>query len=75
MKYRIEYLGNRHCDFANGYKELLECLKLQKKEAIADIRKPYKSGASDSVREVTGRGKHLIIYAVLAAFICFILAT
>jgi len=51
MRYRIGYLGNRHCDFVNGSKELLKFLKLQKNEAIADIRKLYKSGVSDSVMD------------------------
>ena len=51
MRYRIEYAGNRHCDFANGNKDLLKFLKLQRDETITDIRKLYKSGASDSVME------------------------
>ncbi len=51
MKYRIEYVNGRCCSFANGRDGLLECLKRLKGEEIADIRKIYKSGVSDSVLE------------------------
>lgn len=51
MSYRIEYAAGRCCNFANGHKDLLEWLKLLKDETITDIRKLYKSGASDSVMD------------------------
>ena len=51
MRYRIEYADRRCCNFANGRADLLEWLKLLKEEEIADIRKVYKSGVSDSVLE------------------------
>ena len=51
MRYRIEYADGRYCNFANGRADLLEWLKLLKEEEIADIRKVYKSGVSDSVLE------------------------
>lgn len=49
MEYKIEYVGGKCCNFAHGRKDLLEWLKLLKDETISDIRKLYKSGASDSV--------------------------
>lgn len=51
MKYRIEYVGGKCCNFAHSRKDLLERLKLLKNETISDIRKLYKSGVSDSVME------------------------
>ncbi len=51
MRYRIEYANGKCCNFANGRKDLLEWLKLLKGETITDIRKVYKSGATDSVFE------------------------
>ena len=51
MNYRIEYAGGRCCNFAHSRTDLMEWLKLLKDEAITDIRKVYKSGASDSVIE------------------------
>ena len=51
MRYRIEYARDSHCDFVNGNKALLKFLKLQRDKTITDIRKLYKSGASDSVME------------------------
>ena len=51
MRYRIEYADGRCCNFANSSKDLIEWLKLLKDETITDIRKLYKSGASDSVME------------------------
>lgn len=51
MRYRIEYADGSCCNFANGRADLLEWLKLLKDEEIADIRKVYKSGVSDSVLE------------------------
>lgn len=49
MEYKIEYADRRCCSFAKSRKDLLEWLKLLKDETISDIRKLYKSGASDSV--------------------------
>lgn len=51
MRYRIEFTEKRCCNFANSSKELLEQLKELKREQVADIRKLYKNGASDSVLE------------------------
>lgn len=51
MKYRIEYRDRRCCDFANSRSELLTLLKHMENEEIADIRKVYKSGVTDSVKE------------------------
>ncbi|MGL5434650.1 MAG: hypothetical protein ACRDBO_04515 [Lachnospiraceae bacterium] len=51
MRYRIEYAGNRCCNFANSRNDLLEWLKILSGEVITDIRKLYKSGVSDSVME------------------------
>ena len=51
MRYRIEYADGRCGNFATGRADLLEWLKLLKEEEIADIRKVYKSGVSDSVLE------------------------
>ena len=50
MRYRIEYAGERHCDFANSRPELLERLQSLTAE-VTDIRKVYKSGVTDSVLE------------------------
>lgn len=52
MKYRIEYAERRCCNFANSSKDLIAWLKLLKDEEITDIRKLYKSGATDSVMEI-----------------------
>ena len=49
MRYRIEYADGRGCNFANSRKDLLDWLKLLKHEKIADIRKVYKNGVTDSV--------------------------
>ena len=51
MNYRIEYAGGRCCNYAHSTADLMEWLGLLKDEAITDIRKIYKSGASDSVIE------------------------
>ena len=50
MRYRIEYAGEQHCDFANSRPELLKKLQSLTAEVI-DIRKVYKSGVTDSVLE------------------------
>lgn len=49
MRYRIEYADGRCRNFANSRKDLLDWLKLLKHEKIADIRKVYKNGVTDSV--------------------------
>ena len=49
MRYRIEYADGRCCNFANSSKDLIRWLKLLKGEKVTDIRKLYKSGATDSV--------------------------
>jgi hypothetical protein len=51
MTYRIEYAGGKCCNFAHSSRDLISWLKLLKDENITDIRKIYKSGASDSVLE------------------------
>lgn len=51
MMYRIEYADGRCCHFADGRKDLLDWLRLLEDEKIDDIRKVYKSGATDSVIE------------------------
>lgn len=51
MRYRIEYADERCCNFANSRKDLIEWLKLLKDESISDIRKVYKNGVTDSVKE------------------------
>ncbi len=50
MKYRIEYIDGRHCDFADSRKDLIK--KLQGDTGITDIRKVYKNGTTDSVMEI-----------------------
>ena len=52
MVYRIEYADGKCYNFAHGRTDLIEWLKLLKDETISDIRKLYKSGASDSVMEL-----------------------
>lgn len=53
MKYRIEYAKGA-CDFANGSRELIKKL-MQTDRQVTDVRKLYKSGASDSVMELYRR--------------------
>ena len=55
MRYRIEYAGGQCCNFANGRADLIEWLRLLEEETIADIRKLYKSGTSNSVMEKYGK--------------------
>jgi hypothetical protein len=50
MKYRIEYCNGDRCSIASNRKDLLEQLKTSPSK-IANIRKLYKSGISDSVIE------------------------
>lgn len=52
MRYRIEYADKKCCDFAEGRSELLKCLNQLKRETVADIRKVYKNGVSDSVMDI-----------------------
>ena len=49
MIYRIEYENARCYNYANGRADLLKQIDLLKDEKIVDIRKVYKSGATDSV--------------------------
>ena len=51
MLYRIEYANSKCYNFAHSREDLLSWLKLLKDETITDIRKVYKSGATDSVIE------------------------
>lgn len=51
MNYRIEYAGGKCCNYAHNRADLMDWLKLLKDETVTDIRKVYKSGASDSVIE------------------------
>jgi hypothetical protein len=50
MKYRIEYCNGDRCSITSDRKDLLEQLKTSPSK-IADIRKLYKSGVSDSAIE------------------------
>lgn len=52
MVYRIEYAEGKCCNYANGSKDLIQWIKLLKSEDITDIRKVYKSGATDSVMDI-----------------------
>ena len=51
MIYKIEYDNGKCYNYANGRADLLDWLQLLKDEDITDIRKVYKSGATDSVLE------------------------
>lgn len=51
MKFRIEYTDRKFPEYVIGRKNLLDHLKNLKRKSVADIRKIYKSGASDSVLE------------------------
>lgn len=53
MRYRIEYADGKCCSFANSSRDLIDWLKLLKDETISDIRKIYKSGATDSVKKIS----------------------
>ena len=52
MRYRIEYVNRRACDIVGSRKDLLERLQSVEKGTVEDIRKLYKSGASDSVLDI-----------------------
>ncbi|MGC4018916.1 MAG: hypothetical protein QM793_06620 [Muricomes sp.] len=49
MKYRIEYKGRRP-SYVNSRRELLQLIN-HPQDAVADIRKVYKSGVTDSVMD------------------------
>lgn len=55
MKYRIEFADRRCCSIANSRKELIERLQTLERGAVEDIRKVYKSGVSDSVKDIYER--------------------
>lgn len=52
MRYRIEYADGRRCNFADSSKDLIKRLRLRNAGTITDVRKLYKSGASDSVMDI-----------------------
>lgn len=51
MRYCIEYADRRRSNIANSHKDLIEQLRQVKDGTISDIRKLYKSGVSDSVKD------------------------
>ncbi len=51
MKYRIEYADGGHYKFVDGSKALIKTLQSSKAEEIADVRKLFKGGRTDSVLE------------------------
>lgn len=55
MKYRIEFADRRCCSIANSRRELIERLQTLERGAVEDIRKVYKSGVSDSVKDIYER--------------------
>ena len=55
MKYRIEFADRRCCSIANSRKELIERLQTLDWGTVEDIRKVYKSGVSDSVKDIYER--------------------
>lgn len=55
MKYRIEFADRRCCSIANSRKELIQRLQTLDRGAVEDIRKIYKSGVSDSVKDIYDR--------------------
>ena len=55
MKYRIEFADRRCCSIANSRKELIERLQTLDGGTVEDIRKVYKSGVSDSVKDIYER--------------------
>lgn len=50
MKYRIDYVG-RHSEYAENREQLLCLLSLPDASCIVDVRKVYKTGATDSVMD------------------------
>lgn len=55
MKYKIEFADRRCCSIANSRKELIERLQTLDRGTVEDIRKVYKSGVSDSVKDIYER--------------------
>lgn len=55
MKYRIEFADRRCCSIANSRKELIQRLQTLERGTVEDIRKVYKSGVSDSVKDIYER--------------------
>ena len=51
MQYRIEYSGGRYPEYFQNREKLVERLKHEKNSDVADIRKIYSTGVSDSVLE------------------------
>lgn len=51
MRYRVERREGQHCLIMNSRAELLEYPKHTPPGTIADIRKIYKNGITDSVME------------------------
>lgn len=52
MKYRIEFADRRCCSIANSRRELIQRLQTLDRGTVEDIRKVYKSGVSDSVKDI-----------------------
>ena len=55
MKYRIEFADRRCCSIANSRKALIQRLQTLERGTVEDIRKVYKSGVSDSVKDIYER--------------------
>ncbi len=51
MKYRIEYANSKCCKIVENRKDLLKVLETSKPDSIADVRKIFKNGSTDSVFE------------------------
>lgn len=51
MRYRIEYADNRRCKIVESREDLISLLETLKNSVVADVRKIYKSGATDSVMD------------------------
>ena len=54
MKYRIDYVG-RHSEYVESRERLLCVLSMPDAVSIIDVRKVYKSGATDSVMDRYGK--------------------
>lgn len=55
MRYRIEYDDGRLVRYEQGSKDLIRYLKKSGDRHISDIRKVFKSGATDSVLDIYAR--------------------
>ena len=55
MKYRIEFADRRCCSIVNSRRELIQRLQTLDRGTVEDIRKVYKSGVSDSVKDIYDR--------------------